>query len=107
MKPHQQNILVNYDDGLWKNVVSKLPKENFLFGSVEHSIKDKLIDLWDTTKDDYSDYDVSKLTSILKEKEGWRKKPSYFFCEFGHPSELGHKKISEWIHTHYKDNNFI
>ena len=67
------------DDGLWKNVVSKLPKENFLFGSVEHSIKDKLIDLWDTTKDDYSDYDVSKLTSILKEKEGCRKKPSYFF----------------------------
>ena len=93
---------------LWNNVISKLPKENFLFGSVEYSIKDNLLSIWEEQQQDYLDYDTSKLSSILvADDHEWKnKEPNYFFCEQGHPSELGAMKISELIEKHYNKYNF-
>ena len=30
-----------------------------------------------------------------------------FFCKYGHPSELGHQKISEMIEKHYREHEII
>lgn len=96
------------DDKLWRSVVSKLSEQNFLFGSVEHSIKDYLLNLWNETKGLYKNYDISQLSSIIEEQKGWfNKKPNYFFNHTGHMTELGHEKITDVFLTHYQTNNFI
>ena len=72
--------LSNHD--LWNDIVSKLPEDNFLFGNVKYSIKDKLLDLWELQKNDYvGTYDTSKLSSILvADEHEWKdKEPNYFF----------------------------
>ena len=111
---YEDSEMTHFDDlsnhDLWNDVVSKLPEDNFLFGNVKYSIKDKLLDLWELQKTDYVDtYDTSKLSSILvADDHEWKdKEPNYFFCKYGHPSELGHQKISEMIEKHYKEHEII
>jgi len=66
--------------------------------------------VWESQKNDYVDiYDTSKLSSILvADDHEWKnKEPNYFFCKYGHPSELGHQKISEIIEKHYREYEII
>ena len=55
-------------------------------------------------------YDRIKLSSVLEgDGDGGyhAKTPNYFFCQNGHPSELGHEKIRDLYFTHYTDHEFI
>ena len=45
---------------------------------------------------------------LVADEHEWKdKEPNYFFCKYGHPSELGHQKISEMIEKHYREHEII
>ena len=74
-------------------------------------IKNYLLDQWENEREKYLDvYDRKKLSSVL-EGDGTNgyeaKTPNYFFCQNGHPSELGHEKIRDLYFTHYTNHEFI
>ena len=64
-------------------------------------IKGYLLDRWENDREKYLNvYDRKKLSSVL-EGDGTNgyeaKTPNYFFCQNGHPSELGHELVSSLI----------
>lgn len=89
---------------LHRKFVNKWDNKNIIPSPLDYSIKGYLLDLWNTEREKYLDvYDRKKLSSVLK----YKGEPNYFFCENGHPSELGHEKISDLYLTHYTDYEFI
>ncbi len=105
--------LGHYD--LFDSVFKKISKKNLLYdlntffhvkgkNAIEHSIKDALVDLWGDRKKDYLNiYDIEKLSSILT----YEGETNYFFCENGHPSELGNMKMADLFYRHYKNHEYI
>jgi len=96
---------------LYQKFIENIDTKNLILNPLQFSVKDYLLHLWDTEREQYLDvYDRKKLSSVL-EGDGTNgyeaKTPNYFFCENGHPSELGHEKISDMYFTHYTDYEFI
>ena len=104
------NPLSGFD--LHRKFVNEWDNKNIIPSPLEYSIKDYLLNLWNNNeREKYLDvYDRKKLSSVL-EGDGTNgyeaKTPNYFFCQNGHPSELGHEKISDLYLTHYTDHEFI
>ena len=96
---------------LHRKFVNEWDNKNIIPSPLEYSIKDYLLDLWESEREKYLDvYDRKKLSSVLEgDGDGGyhAKTPNYFFCENGHPSELGHEKISDLYLAHYTDYEFI
>lgn len=96
---------------LYRKFVDGWSDKNIVPAPITYSIKDYLLDRWENDREKYLNvYDRKKLSSVL-EGDGTNgyeaKTPNYFFCENGHPSELGHEKIRDLYFTHYTDHEFI